>query len=1042
MTAAKKKKPEEKGAGVSGSTRSLRDEAEKEIAHAPKISPDIANQTPEKLIHELQVHQIELEMQAEDLRRTHLTLEESRDKYLDLYEFAPLGYLTLTDKARITGANLTGATLLGVERNTLVNHGFGRFIAPGDLDLWDQYFIRVRNQGKKQTCTLTLIRGDGSHFPARLESTRLTVKSDGTTTIRVAISDITDISRAEEEIKFKNVILSTQQETSLDGILVVDKNGKILSFNRHFTELWDIPDDVIASRSDERALQYVVDKLADPEAFVARVTYLYNHKDEKSREEILLKDGRVLDRYSTSIVGQDKKYYGRVWYFRDITECKTAEETLRETNEYLHKLIDFASAPIIVWDPDFRITRFNHAFEHLTGRTEQEVIGQPLDILFPKESIDASLALIKKTLSGERWESVEIPILASDGVIRTVLWNSANILTAEAELISTIAQGVDITERKRAEEGLLESKEKYRLLIENANEAIMVAQDGMLKLVNRMSTELTGYPEQELTSKPFAGFIHPDDRAMVVENHTKRLRGDHISSRYQFRLLTSDESTKWVEMGVVMIDWEGRPASLNFLTDITERKRAEDKLRRSEEQYRTFIETANEGILSMDASLRIMFVNQKMAEMLGYSLGEITGKVITGFMYPEDLADNDLKMKERRNGKAEMYERRFRHRDGSVRWMLVSATPLMDNAGAFAGSFAMYTDITERKRAEETLRENEERFRTILHSMQTGIIVIDALTHTIIDVNQKSLDMIGGTKETVLGSICHSYICPAELGKCPITDLAQTIDNSERVLISTQGKKILILKSVIPTILGGKNVLIESFIDITERKRAEDMTALANRKLTLINDVTYQFIQNKVTGLRGYAELSKDAKTETERVSFIEKEERILADIHQLIKNTKDYQEMGVNQSRWIPLEQSIRIAVSIVSPKESISIEITLHGLELYSDPLIEKIFANLIDNAVKHGKTTTRITFSCEETTDGLILICEDDGVGISPKDKARLFDRSAGENIHFGLFFVRECLSLSGMTIAETGTPGKGARFEIHVPAGMWRMNGASV
>ncbi|MCX6692925.1 MAG: sensor histidine kinase [Methanoregula sp.] len=136
-------------------------------------------------------------------------------------------------------------------------------------------------------------------------------------------------------------------------------------------------------------------------------------------------------------------------------------------------------------------------------------------------------------------------------------------------------------------------------------------------------------------------------------------------------------------------------------------------------------------------------------------------------------------------------------------------------------------------------------------------------------------------------------------------------------------------------------------------------------------------------------------------------------------------------------MEQSIRIAVSLVSPKEEISIESALHGLELYSDPLIEKIFANLIENAALHGKTTRRITFSCEETPEGLILTCEDDGVGISPKDKAHLFDRLVGEKIRFGLFFVQECILLSGMTIAETGKPGKGARFEITVPKGMYRV-----
>ena len=231
------------------------------------------------------------------------------------------------------------------------------------------------------------------------------------------------------------------------------------------------------------------------------------------------------------------------------------------------------------------------------------------------------------------------------------------------------------------------------------------------------------------------------------------------------------------------------------------------------------------------------------------------------------------------------------------------------------------------------------------------------------------------------------------------------------------------------------------FRDITERKKVGETLALTARKLALMNDVTSQYIQNKVTGLRGYAELSKEAKTDAERLSFIEKEEHILADIQELIKNTRQYQEIGVTQPQWIPVEQSIRIASSLVSPGQGISVKTALHGLELYSDLLLEKIFSNFIENAVKHGKTTTRIRFSSKETTEGLILICEDDGVGIVPGAKAHLFDQRVDKNIHFGLFFVQECLLLSGMTIAETGEPGKGARFEITVPKGMWRMKGVN-
>ncbi|MBI5552541.1 MAG: PAS-domain containing protein [Desulfobacterales bacterium] len=126
-----------------------------------------------------------------------------------------------------------------------------------------------------------------------------------------------------------NMILSTQQETSLDGILVVDETGRMVSFNRRFVDMWQIPEDIVATKSDERALQSVMDKLAAPEEFMAQVKYLYGHPNEKSREEISLIDGRTLERYSSPMIGEDGKNFGRIWYFHDITEYKQAEEKIR-----------------------------------------------------------------------------------------------------------------------------------------------------------------------------------------------------------------------------------------------------------------------------------------------------------------------------------------------------------------------------------------------------------------------------------------------------------------------------------------------------------------------------------------------------------------------------------------------------------------------------------------------------------------------------------------------------------------------------------------
>jgi PAS domain S-box-containing protein len=218
----RKKKMEENTAST-GIERSLRDDAEEQLARSPKISPRFEGQTAEELIHELQVHQIELETQAEELRRAHLALEESRDKYLDLYEFAPVGYLTLTDKALVKGANLTIATLLDIDRSKLVRTRFSKFIVEKDTNEWHRYFVSVLSQGGKQTSTLTLMRADGSTFPARLESIRIADDSAGTPTVRMAISDINDIKKVEDALR-----VSSKKLNILSGITRHDISNQLM----------------------------------------------------------------------------------------------------------------------------------------------------------------------------------------------------------------------------------------------------------------------------------------------------------------------------------------------------------------------------------------------------------------------------------------------------------------------------------------------------------------------------------------------------------------------------------------------------------------------------------------------------------------------------------------------------------------------------------------------------------------------------------------------------------------------------------------------
>lgn len=223
--------------------------------------------------------------------------------------------------------------------------------------------------------------------------------------------DITERKEAEEKTRFSNVILSTQQQASIDGILVVDDKGGMISFNRRFVEMWGIPFDVVDSRSDERALQAVMDKLNNPEGFTNKVRYLYEHRNETSRDEIELRDGRTFDRYSAPMFGEDGRYYGRVWYFRDITERKEAEESIRRLNAELEKrvkertaeleeankalreevaerkraeeemkklslAVERASDWVLITDRDGNIEYLNRSVEEISGYKKEELMGQ------------------------------------------------------------------------------------------------------------------------------------------------------------------------------------------------------------------------------------------------------------------------------------------------------------------------------------------------------------------------------------------------------------------------------------------------------------------------------------------------------------------------------------------------------------------------------------------------------------------------------------------------------------------------------------------
>jgi signal transduction histidine kinase len=219
----------------------------------------------------------------------------------------------------------------------------------------------------------------------------------------------------------------------------------------------------------------------------------------------------------------------------------------------------------------------------------------------------------------------------------------------------------------------------------------------------------------------------------------------------------------------------------------------------------------------------------------------------------------------------------------------------------------------------------------------------------------------------------------------------------------------------------------------------EEALALACQKMNLLSSITRHDILNQLTVLSGYLSLSEEYTSDEKLLDFIKKETTAAERINQQIAFTKEYQDIGVHAPQWQNLHDMIVTAANHID-LSLISLQVNFSDIEIYSDPLAEKVFYNLLDNAVRHGEKASMIQFFYRENGNKLTVIYEDNGVGIDPETKKRLFMRGNGLNHGYGLFLIREILAITGISIVETGEPGKGARFEITIPTGAYRFTAA--
>jgi len=585
---------------------------------------------------------------------------------------------------------------------------------PAGDGIWDVEHRIIRRDG-----TVRWLKARSQTFFEGEGGARRPVRTIG------AVLDITERKRNEEELAYRNIVLATQQETSIDGILVVDENGAIVSYNTRFAEMWGFPPEVVGSRSHLKPLQSALTKVADPEYFLRRVNYLYEHREEKSRDEFLLLDGRTFDRYSAPMFGLDGKYFGRVWYFRDITERKQAEEALMaamlkatEEKSKTEAVIAAIGDGLVIVDDGFKIIYQNEVMKKMIGNLAGEICykaGEGRDAVCENCPVELSFrdGLIHRVEKTRTAENATIHMDITSSPLRD----------SSGKIIAVIEMVRDITERRRAEALVRESQEKYKNLVELSADIIYLSdKDGNQVFMNDEAFKVLEYSPEDVIGRPWSFLIHPDDRgtsdavftAMIeqqvdifnFENRYVTKSGNVINVLHNVRILRNEQGEIVGTQGIAR--------------DITQRKQVEDRLK----LFSRAMEEATDGVQIVGLEGRIVYSNKALEEMYGYSAGELTGKHVDEMNGEREFSSRVIipEIKQMGSWSGELTNVR---RDGSQFPIWLSTALVKNEKGEPIAMVGIIRDITERRRAEAALRKSHVELEVLVHERTAELRMIN-----------------------------------------------------------------------------------------------------------------------------------------------------------------------------------------------------------------------------------------------------------------------------------------------------------------------------
>ncbi|MEN6519458.1 MAG: PAS domain S-box protein [Methanospirillum sp.] len=730
----------------------------------------------------------------------------------------------------------------------------------------------------------------------------------------------------------------------------------------------------------------------------------------------------------------------------DITDRKRAEDAVRESEEQYRNVVEDQTEFVCRFLPDGTHVFVNDAYCRYFGVNRDEILGHRFRPKIPagdRERLDRFFA----SLTPEHpVDTIEQRIVMPDGAVHWQRWSDRAIFDRSGTIVEYQSVGRDITEQKETQAALEASEVRFREQYQNNPLAIFTWQhrDGDFFLVdcNRAAEILTGGRSRDYLGKTVSElYAHRSDLLSEIREcfSERTLISKELVSEHFLPGRLIHITAAFVPPDLIMVHME----------DITQRRQEEQALHENEQRLASIYNTVGDAIFQLavepDGQYRYTSVNSAFSRTTGLPSEFVIGRTVNEIVPEPSLSGILEKCRQAIEEEAVVsWEETSVYPLGQVTGEIRIA-PIVDRAGTCTHLIGSIHDVTERKRAGDLARTTAQRLDTLLSNLYAGVLMVSE-EGTIEKANQAFCDLyalpdspeslVGLTSEEMTDRILDVYASPSDaLGRIrERVAEGRPVKGAEIAL--RDGRIAMVDYIPIVDADGKRQGRIWHFQDITERKRAEEALRQANSKLKLLFHITRHDITNQLSVLMGYLTLLEEKLPDAESIDYFGKVMTAAERISAMLQFTKTYEEIGIEAPLWQDCRTLVETAKTQV-PLAGVEVKNSLPaGTEVLADPLIVKVWYNLLEDSVRHGGEITTIRFSMRESGGDHLIVYEDDGVGVPADQKERIFERGFGKNTGFGLFLSREVLGMTGITIRETGRPGEGARFEVAIPKGQYR------